>query len=59
MTQAPIKFKYQMWIYTDLTDLLFIKSDKQTGSAGVSPARLLKSMPLSFFIHAGETPNAT
>jgi hypothetical protein len=26
------------------------------GSAGVSPAKLLKSMPLSFFIHAGETP---
>jgi hypothetical protein len=27
-----------------------------TGSAGVSPAELLESMPLSFFIHAGETP---
>jgi hypothetical protein len=27
-----------------------------TGSAGVLPAKLLESMPLSFFIHAGETP---
>jgi hypothetical protein len=26
------------------------------GSAGVSPAKLLKSMSLSFFINAGETP---
>jgi hypothetical protein len=27
-----------------------------TGSAGVSPAKLLESMQLSFFNHAGETP---
>jgi hypothetical protein len=27
-----------------------------TGSAGVSPAKPLESMQLSFFIHAGETP---
>jgi hypothetical protein len=26
------------------------------GSAGVPPAKLLEPMPLSFFIHAGETP---
>jgi hypothetical protein len=41
--------------------LLFVRADEAVqqlvaGSAGVSPAKLLESMPLSFFIHAGEAP---